>query len=132
MASIILPNQLFPEPLEEEDKYLIEHSRYFTDFSFHKKKLVLHRASMKAYSQRFDVKYIEYCDDIAKVFKKEKNIRVYDPVDHKVRKQLEALAEKFDTELVFEENPGFMASMEFNQEYFESHDYFQQIGRAHV
>ena len=39
MASIILPNQLFPETLEEDKKYLIEHSRYFTDFNFHDESL---------------------------------------------------------------------------------------------
>jgi deoxyribodipyrimidine photolyase-related protein len=51
MASIILPNQLFPEPLKQDKKYLVKHSRYFTDFNFHIKKLILHRASMKAYNE---------------------------------------------------------------------------------
>jgi len=125
MASIILPNQLFPEPVDEERKYMVEHSRYFTDFQFHKKKLILHRATMKAYSQELDAEYIEYDQDIAEIFKKEDEIRMYDPIDHKVENQLEALAEKHDIELVFEENPGFMASMDFNEEYFESHEYFQ-------
>jgi len=125
MASIILPNQLFPEPVEEDKKYLIEHSRYFTDFSFHRKKLMLHRASMKAYNENLEAEYIEYNQDIGEIFRKEDSIRMYDPVDHKVRNQLEGLAEKYDTELIFEENPGFMASMEFNRQYFESHEYFQ-------
>jgi deoxyribodipyrimidine photolyase-related protein len=125
MASIILPNQLFPEPVNEDRKYIVEHSRYFTDFDFHRKKLMLHRASMTAYSETFDVEYIEYDQDIAEIFREEDKIRMYDPVDHKVRNQLEGLAEKFDTELTFVENPGFMASMEFNEEYFESHEYFQ-------
>ncbi|MBC5793541.1 MAG: cryptochrome/photolyase family protein, partial [Nanohaloarchaea archaeon] len=124
-ASIILPNQLFPEPVEAGRKYLVEHSRYFTDFKFHRKKLVLHRASMKAYSERFDVNYVEFDQDIAKIFEKESEIRMYDPVDHKVRNQLEALAEKHDSELVFEQNPGFMASMDFNEDYFSTHEYFQ-------
>ena len=52
MASIIFPNQLFPEAIEEDKKYLVEHSCYFTDFNLHKKKLVLHRASMKAYNEK--------------------------------------------------------------------------------
>ena len=64
MASIILPNQLFQTPVNEEKKYLIEHSRYFTDFNFHRKKLMLHRASMKAYSEKFEAEYIEYDKDI--------------------------------------------------------------------
>ena len=125
MTTIILPNQLFPKPVEEDKKYLVEHSRYFTDFKFHKKKLILHRASMKAYNQEIDAEYVEYDQDIADIFKKEDEIRMYDPVDHKVRNQLEALAEKHDTELEFLENPGFMASMDYNEEYFKSHEYFQ-------
>ncbi|MFB6116182.1 MAG: cryptochrome/photolyase family protein, partial [Candidatus Nanosalina sp.] len=125
MASIILPNQLFPKPVDEDKKYLVEHSRYFTDFNFHKKKLILHRASMKAYSEDIEAEYIQYDEDIAEIFQQEDKVRMYDPVDHKVRNQLEALADKYDTELVFEENPGFMASMDFNQEYFSSHEYFQ-------
>ncbi|MFB6158581.1 MAG: cryptochrome/photolyase family protein, partial [Candidatus Nanohalobium sp.] len=125
MASIILPNQLFPEPVDEVKKYLVEHKRYFTDFNFHRKKLVLHRASMKAYSEEHEVQYVEYDEDIAEIFREETRIRMYDPVDHKVRNQLEGLAEKHGTELVFVETPGFMASMEFNREYFSSHKYFQ-------
>lgn len=80
---------------------------------------------MKAYSERFDLEYVEYNEDIAKIFEKEDKIRMYDPVDHKVQNQVEALAEKYDTELIIEETPGFMASMDFNEEYFESHEYFQ-------
>lgn len=125
MASIILPNQLFSKPIEEDKKYLVEHERYFTDFKFHKKKLVLHRASMKAYNDKIEAEYIEYDQNINEIFRKEDEIRLYDPVDHKVRNQLEELAEKFNTQIVFEENPGFMASMEFNEDYFSSHEYFQ-------
>jgi deoxyribodipyrimidine photolyase-related protein len=125
MASIILPNQLFSQPIDEDRKYLVEHSRYFTDFSFHKKKLILHRASMKAYSAKHDVEYVEYDQDIADMFRKEDEIRMYDPVDRKVRNQMEGLAERFDVDLMFEESPGFMASMDFNREYLSSHEYFQ-------
>ena len=125
MASIILPNQLFPEPVDEENKYLVEHSRYFTDFSFHKQKLVLHRASMKAYNEDVEADYIEFDQDIAEIFRAEDEIRMYDPVDHKVRNQLQALAEKYDTELEFKDTPGFIAAMEFNENYFSDHEYFQ-------
>ncbi|MFB6147917.1 MAG: cryptochrome/photolyase family protein, partial [Candidatus Nanohaloarchaea archaeon] len=51
MATIILPNQLFPELLDEDRKYLIEHPKFFTSKNFHRQKLVLHRASMKAYQE---------------------------------------------------------------------------------
>lgn len=50
--SLIFPHQLFADTsLWQDDCYLIEEELYFTQFPFHKQKLVLHRASMKAYEQ---------------------------------------------------------------------------------
>lgn len=51
-VSLIFPHQLFADTsLWQEDCYLIEEDLYFTQYPFHKQKLVLHRASMKAYEQ---------------------------------------------------------------------------------
>jgi deoxyribodipyrimidine photolyase-related protein len=36
-----------------------------------------------------------------------------------------AIAQKHNTELIFEENPGFVASMYFNRKYFDNYEYFQ-------
>ena len=50
--AIIFPHQLFQDHPALHKKrlvYLIEHPRFFSDFSFNKQKLVLHRASMKTY-----------------------------------------------------------------------------------
>ncbi len=50
--SLIFPHQLFADISRwQEHCYLIEEDLYFTQFPFHKQKLVLHRASMKAYEQ---------------------------------------------------------------------------------
>ncbi|WP_201556605.1 cryptochrome/photolyase family protein [Psychrobacter sp. 72-O-c] len=63
--SLIFPHQLFADiSLWQEDCYLIEEDLYFTQYPFHKQKLVLHRASMKAYEQKLlaagkSVHYIE-------------------------------------------------------------------------
>ncbi|MFB6215416.1 MAG: cryptochrome/photolyase family protein [Candidatus Aenigmatarchaeota archaeon] len=124
MASIILPNQLFPKPLDEEKKYLVEHPKFFTSKNFHKKKLVLHRASMNAYAERFEVEYLEYREELEKVFSQEETLRIYDPIDHEIREQLENLAEKHSVELEIVENPGFLISMDWNQEYFSDSGYF--------
>ena len=67
-AVLILPNQLVsnhPALEKNRDIYLIEHPRYFTDFAFHKQKLMLHRASMKEYEillkkRKYRVHYLEY------------------------------------------------------------------------
>ena len=52
-VSLIFPHQLFTDTsLWQDECYLIEEDLYFTQFPFHKQKLVLHRASMKAYEQK--------------------------------------------------------------------------------
>ena len=50
--SLIFPHQLFADTsLWQGVCYLIEEELYFIQYPFHKQKLVLHRASMKAYEQ---------------------------------------------------------------------------------
>ena len=69
MILIILPNQLFPINIIKK-KYknikkiiMIEEPRYFTDYLFHKLKLVYHRASMKKYYDNVKSDYkCEYYD----------------------------------------------------------------------
>ena len=67
---LILPNQLFDIKYFPKDKkiskvVLYEHPQYFTKYNFNKKKLVLHRASMKYYSnyltkKKFVIEYINF------------------------------------------------------------------------
>ena len=71
MCSIILPNQLFSNNilcLISDIIYLIEDDKFFTDYPFHKQKLVLHRASMKSYfdyvKTQYSNKKIYYIDSI--------------------------------------------------------------------
>ncbi len=71
---LVLPDQLFEDhPCLKKDRpvFLVEEGRFFHDLQrkirFQKKKLVLHRASMKEYEQRlrargFDVRYVEEGD----------------------------------------------------------------------
>lgn len=124
MAVLILPNQLFDQPLEGGKRYLFEHPKFFTSHSFHKKKLVLHRASMKAYEERFDLEYLDFQDSLKRIFGDEEEIRMFDPVDHDIRRQLENLAEGHDVDLELVESPGFMVPMEWNRDYFSENDYF--------
>ena len=67
---LLFPHQLFKEIdlLKQFDKiYLIEESLFFTQYKFHKQKLVLHRASMKYYENylkenKLSVEYIQATD----------------------------------------------------------------------
>lgn len=72
MNLLILPNQLFTVnyfPKDIKNIVLYEHPQYFTKYNFNKKKLLLHRASMKYYydylkKKKFNVEYIEYNKDV--------------------------------------------------------------------
>jgi deoxyribodipyrimidine photolyase-like uncharacterized protein len=58
--AIIFPHQLFakhPALSVTRDVHLIEDRRFFTDFRFHRKKLLFHRESMLALFGRFFHKY---------------------------------------------------------------------------
>ena len=62
-ATVVLPNQLFSNHpyIKQNPVFLVEEDAYFTRYRFHKKKLILHRASMKAYKDGLDgdVRYID-------------------------------------------------------------------------
>ena len=96
MILLILPNQLFPLQLITK-KYsfnkiiLIEEPRYFTDFKFHKLKLVYHRSSMKKYyddlvGKNIDVSYIDYNKVNNELYKKlnKETTYYFRPCDHKL------------------------------------------------
>ena len=98
MNLIILPNQLFPFNLilkkitNIENIYLIEEPRYFTDFKFHKLKIMYHRASMKKYKdmiskikrRHYVVSYIDYYNVNSHLYEKLNNNKTYyfNPIDH--------------------------------------------------
>ena len=52
---LVLPNQLFVAEIKELDIdriYIYEHPAFFTKFKYNKKKLMLHRASMKNFFEK--------------------------------------------------------------------------------
>jgi len=107
MSLLIFPNQLFPlkiinqiESLKFNKIFIIEEPRYFSDFKFHKLKLVYHRASMKKYydelSKKFNIVYIDF-NNVNKEFYKKLNddsTTYFNPIDHKLLKKLTKLLNK--------------------------------------
>jgi len=68
-----------------ENIILWEYPHYFTKYNYNKKKLILHRASMKYYknylkNNNFNVKYYNFIDKPLKDFKFEELI-MFDPID---------------------------------------------------
>ena len=147
MKLLLLPNQLFPLKmlnLEDIDLiYLIEEPRYFTDFNFHKLKIMYHRASMKKYAdmlKKHKIKYIykDY-DEINKSFYSSinKDTTVYlNPIDHK----LEAKYKKVLSKATMIDNLNFLLTpkeIEDNKHIFNtkgkySHDLFYKFQRERL
>lgn len=140
-AVLIFPHQLFaahPALAPGRPVYLVEDPRFFSDFAFHKQKLALHRASLKAYAdflagQGLEVRYLEYGQLQApgSLFAvlhqdKVKKIHVVDPVDQTLSIRLRADAALWNIELNFLENPGFLCSDGDLQEFFGEAPKFQQ------
>ena len=112
MILIILPNQLFPikmiktifnKDLQQilEEVILIEEPRYFTDYKFHKLKLIYHRASMKSYEKELNKSKIKtsYIDfnkvTISKYKLLNKDTTYYfNPIDHNLSKKFVKLLPK--------------------------------------
>jgi deoxyribodipyrimidine photolyase-related protein len=107
MSLLIFPNQLFPlkiinqiDSLQFNKIFIIEEPRYFSDFKFHKLKLVYHRASMKKYydelSKKFNIVYVDF-NNVNKNFYKKLNddaTTYFNPIDHKLLKKLSKLLNK--------------------------------------
>lgn len=120
---VLLPTQLFPDP--PADGVVIEHPRFFTQFNYHKQKLVLHRASISAYVKEHGLDHITIDEDWREPFMEHDTIEMMDPVDHRIRNQVQQLAATHDVDLTLEETDGFMASRAFNHQYFTDNPYRQ-------
>jgi len=103
MDYLILPHQLFDPDrfFQKGDRVtLYEHPWYFKEFPYHKKKLLFHRASMKAYQKELEaahivVHYISY--DEKPTYKK--GMKAFDPIDHAVLEELEKKVEILESPL---------------------------------
>lgn len=118
-AFFIYPHQLFEEieTLKEFDiVFLIEEPLFFSEFPFHKQKLILHRASMKAYEQylishKVHVDYVEHNQTIPLKLNPIKEIAVYDVTDDWLCQRLNALAKKIGAKLTTLETPMFVTEV---------------------
>ena len=83
MDFLILPHQLFNKKYLDKDNefHIYEHPQYFKKYKFNKKKLILHRASMRQYydylkDNDFKVRYYDF-----KEKPKLSKYILFDPVD---------------------------------------------------
>lgn len=131
---IILPNQLFEEHpcfKRKADIFLVEEPRYFSDFKFHKQKLVFHRASMLMYKKFLEEKgfFVYYYDwnkkwlDDANKYEKIYMVR---PFDH-------VLEKKLTQNIIFEDSPAFLGgTLKKSKKYLMARFYQQQRKRFNI
>lgn len=136
-ATVIFPHQLFenhPALKNERPVFLIEDQIFFRDFNyrtrFHKKKLMFHRASMKAYEKRladkgYQVTYIDWkkspsMEYLFKPLQKNKieMIHLCDPVDYMLEKRLHHFTSEAGIKTRFYETPGFLTSLDQIEDFF--------------
>ena len=141
-ASVIFPHQLFEiNTILKKSRpiYLVEEPLFFTQYKFHKQKLVFHRASMRAYQdflkqKGYKVTYIETKDKKADirnllVHLKEKGvdeIHYCDTVDHWLEKRITRQGESCQLKIVRYESPLFLLNNEQVDGYFSGKKRFYQ------
>jgi deoxyribodipyrimidine photolyase-related protein len=134
-AFLIYPHQLFEDiaRLQHSDiVFLIEEPLYFSEFKFHKQKLVLHRASMQIYKQylernKINVEYIEFhrlgtTESISKILQKYKieRVEIYDVVDDWLSTRLAKALSLASIKLTIHNSPMFLTSVSEFTEFFEA------------
>lgn len=140
--TIIFPHQLhFPHPALEIKRpvVLIEEALFFTQYHFHKQKLILHRASLRAFQEMlekkgFSVSYIAATDpmhELSAYLKKLaknglKNLHFINPVDDWLQQKLSKNAKQLKFELTEYDSPGFLNTLSEVEPFFEKRKtYFQ-------
>jgi deoxyribodipyrimidine photolyase-related protein len=138
--SIILPNQLFESNLLllklSNNIYLIEDDTYFTKYSFHIQKLIMHRGSMKFYYDYIcnifkdeisnGTKKIFYIDNnkvnniYNKIFSSTNIIHIYDPIDHDLLTKFNKMATKNKILLNIYDSPLFIETNNDLQSYYDN------------
>ena len=117
---------------------MLENDLFFGQYAFHKQKLILHRASMKAYAdylvrKGFQVDYVNHAQSksLSAVFQKLKaqgisSIHVVDPVDYLLTRRIMRYAAKKKVQVVQYQNPNFVCTPEFFNSFFvKKKRYFQ-------
>ncbi|MEY3471168.1 MAG: hypothetical protein RLZZ223_518 [Candidatus Parcubacteria bacterium] len=124
-AFLIYPHQLFENitRLKSSDiVFIVEEPLYFSEFKFHKQKLVLHRASMQKYRQYLEENeiktiYLEFhqlpqTESIAKILQEYQieSVEIYDVVDDWLGSRLSKAFSLSSIKLTIHNSPMFLTS----------------------
>ncbi len=152
---LVFPHQLFKDTgllKKAEEVFLIEEYLFFKQYSFHKQKLLLHRASMKYYENYLiengiKVKYIDSGmieSDVIVLINGLKNkndfsIQFYDVADNwlekRIReacKKINVKTEEFSSALFINTKEDLEPYFESKKKYFQTDFYIQQRKKLHI
>jgi len=135
-AIVIFPHQLFEchPALDKKRKiFLLEHPRFFTDFTFHKQKLVLHRATMRMYydflvKKKYNVTYLAYKEakNFIKHLQKDgiTHIHMTDVIDHDLEATIKEQVHQVNIVLNIYETPMFLTEADWIEFEYEGKERF--------
>lgn len=141
-VTLIFPHQLFkhhPQVKQSRPVYLVEETLFFNQYTFNKKKLVLHRASMRFYAdelsaKKVSVNYIEANNTFSDVRKLIaalarqgiKQVYYVDTADNWLEARLNSSCAKHDITLTRQRSPNFLNSADDVADFFDQKQtYFQ-------
>jgi deoxyribodipyrimidine photolyase-related protein len=139
---LVFPHQLFKQnyiPKEVKKIFIIEEFLFFKKYSFHKQKIVFHRASMKQYqkfleNQSKNVEYIESTEsrsDVRKLIAEMasvgvKEIHYIEVTDNWLQKRIFEISKEYGIKIHEIATPLFLTSKAENNNFFkEKKKYFQ-------
>jgi deoxyribodipyrimidine photolyase-related protein len=142
--TIIFPHQLFkqhPSVAAGRTVYLVEETLFFNHYNFHQQKIILHRASMKAYAaylakNKIAVEYIEAASpgsDVQKlisILSKQKitTIHIADTADNWLQKRLTKSCNKCGIRITISPTPNFLNTLDDVKKYFDQKKTYFQTG----
>jgi deoxyribodipyrimidine photolyase-related protein len=123
-VQLVFPHQLYDQSeigIGGGDFYIIESDLFFLQYQFHQQKLLFHRASMKYYAKELTQKkyhchYINAKDPNARIAalidmlksKGVQKIKLYDPCDYMLDRQLKKACNQYGIELIYTPSPNFL------------------------
>lgn len=142
IAALVFPHQLYPDPSffqGADELILVEEYLFFSQYRFHKQKLVFHRATLKKFEASVaginsKTRYIEATDPLSDIQKlipvlaKEgfTRLHIMDLADDWLENRIKKTAGSYGVSIQFSPSPLFLNKMEEVESYFEKRKtYFQ-------
>jgi deoxyribodipyrimidine photolyase-related protein len=154
-VQLVFPHQLYAQSklgMGGGDFYIIESDLFFLQYQFHQQKLLFHRASMKYYTDQliqkgYQCHYIDAHDphsNIASLFKMLQSkgvqkIKLYDPCDNWLDRQLKKAASVQGIEMTYLPSPNFLNNLPedvellgYKKTYFQTSFYTEQRKKRNI